>query len=85
MLRSQNTSAFAQFLNRTNARAGRTEKIGFKNCASGTRQISRCDFFYETRNIDVRWTGVRAWRVVAIQTAIGFHQCFMRAKRREVL
>ena len=55
--------AFAQNFDRTNSRARRTNRIGVKNHARRTKQISRRDFFDKRRHVNMRRTRVNARRV----------------------
>src|SRR5207248_2712379 len=48
-------------------------------------QIVSRDFLNETRNVNMRRTGVGAGRIVAVQAAIGLDQRFLRAQGRQLL
>ena len=85
VFRAQHAGAFAQFLHRTDARAGRAQQIRFENRPRRADQIVRSDLLDEARNVDVRRAGVRAGRVVAEQAAVGLDQRFLRAQRRKLL
>ena len=80
---AQHASAFAKLLHRAHTSAGCSQQVGLENCPGGPDQVIRSDFLDEARDVDVSGTGVGARCVVAIQTAVGFDQCFVLAQGRQ--
>jgi hypothetical protein len=79
----EDARTFAQFLDRADAGAGGTEKIGIENGARGTEEIAGGNFLDEARYVDVRGTGVRAWRVETHEAAGRLGEGFLLREGRE--
>ena len=83
VFRTENTSAFAQFLHWAYTRAGGAKQIGLQDSARRATQILGRNFLDELWYVDVRWAGVRARGVVAHQATCCFQGCFVARQCRQ--
>ena len=74
--------AFAQNVDRTDARAAQRQNVRIQNGLGRSAQVAAGDLLDEARHIDVRGAGARAGRVEAVEAAVGFHHRGARFERR---
>ena len=72
VVRAEHAGSLAEFFDWADSSASASQKVALEDHAGGASGVFAGDFFDESWNVDVRRTGVRAWRVVAEQAAVGF-------------
>lgn len=77
-----NAGAFAEDLNRADARTAQAENIGVENCFGGPEEVAGGDFLDEARDIYMRGAGASARRIKTEQAAVGFRHGCLRTERR---
>ncbi len=63
--------AFAKYVDRTHARAAQRQNVRIQNRLGRSAQVAAGDLLDEPRDIDVGGAGAGAWRVEAVEAAVG--------------
>jgi len=74
--------AFAEGIDRADARAAQAEDVGIENFLRAPAQVAGGDLLDKRRDVDVRRARARARRVETEQTPVGFHFGVVGQERR---